>query len=293
MSAYGVSSDSAIPKADPIARVASNPIRVWGFRASLLVLSVAVLLAYRYWRESQLGNESFATGYVLSAICLALFSLGLRKRVYGVSLGPVALWQQAHHFLGSLCLIAYVLHAGFLTNGWLESLLAILFWCILTSGFVSWYVNKRSPRLLQAAGKAILSSEIPSAKRELLDQAYHIALRAAGNTRWSAVADLYRSRLEPFFQKPRSIWYRISPNGRRRRALLAELDASARYLDAVGLKLQQEMRRCIERRDDLDFQLAIQQRIRFWAAFHSCLMGAFFVVAIFHILIAHFFSSHW
>lgn len=293
MSIYGVPSEVAISTATPISGAGSKLFRSWAVRVAILTLSIAAILGYRYWRESQLGNEAFATGYILSAICLALLSLGLRKRVYGVALGPVAIWQRAHHFLGTLCLVAYVLHAGFLTNGWLESLLAILFWCILTSGLVSWYVNKRSPRLLQAAGTAILSSEIPSAKREVMDQAYHIALRAAGNTRWSSIADLYRSRLEAFFQKPRTIWYRISPNGRRRRALLAELHGLARYLDATGIKLQQEMRKCIERRDDLDFQLAIQQRIRFWAAFHSCLMGSFFVVATFHVLIAHFFSSHW
>lgn len=293
MSSYSVAPDSAIPKVAPISGVNSKPIRRWIARVACIAAFVTALVFYRYWRESQLGNESFATGYVLSALCLALLSLGLRKRVYGIALGRVAIWQQAHHMLGTLCLVVYVLHAGFLTTGWLESLLAVLFWCILSSGFVSWYVNKRSPRLLQAAGNAILSSEIPKARREVLDQAYHIALRAAGNTRWSVIADLYRSRLEAFFQRPRTIWYRISPNGKRRRALLSELEGLARYLDSTGVKLLQEMRRCIEQRDDLDFQWAIQQRIRFWASFHSCLMGAFVVVATFHVLLAHFFSSHW
>lgn len=300
MSAYPGVSESTVRTASPISRADSNitrvgskPIRDWVVRIASLAVFMVAFLAYRYSRESQLGNESFATGYVLSALCLALFALGVRKRVYGVALGPVAVWQRVHHMLGTLCLFAYILHAGFLTNGWLESFLAVLFWCILTTGFVSWYVNKRSPRLLQAAGKAILSSEIPAAKREVSDQAYYIVLRAAGNTRWSAIADLYRSRLESFFRNPRSVWYRISPSGKRRRALLAELDGLARYLDSTGLTLQQEMRKCIERRDDLDFQWVIQQRIRFWAAFHSCLMGAFFVVATFHVLVAHFFSSHW
>ncbi|XZE45611.1 hypothetical protein SH467x_000857 [Pirellulaceae bacterium SH467] len=270
-----------------------KPIRSWLVRALFVGGFVLSLVVYKTWIESRLGNESFATGYVLSFTCLGLCALGIRKRLYGFSLGPVASWQSAHHFLGILCLFAYCLHAGFITNGWLESILAILFWVILATGMISWYINKRGPRLLQAAGKAILPSDIPNAKNEVMDRAYHVALRSAGNTRSSAIADLYRNRLEDFFRKPRSLWYRVSPHGRGRRRLLAELDRLSRYLDPVGLELRREMQSCIEKRDDLDFQEAIQQRIRFWAAFHSCLLGAFLVVAVFHVILAHFFSSHW
>lgn len=295
MSAYPIASS---PDLDPVSPASAihpfaKPIRTWLVRSLWVGGSVLSLVVYRNWIESRLGNEAFATGYVLSFVCLSLCALGIRKRVYGLALGPVSAWQSAHHFLGTLCLCVYCLHAGLLTTGWLESILAILFWVILASGMVSWYINKRGPRLLQAAGKAILLSEIPNAKKEVMDQAYHIALRAAGNTRWSAIADLYRNRLEDFFRKPRSMWYRIAPHGRGRRRLLAELDRLTRYLDNTGQELQREMHACIQKRDDLDFQEAIQKRIRFWAVSHSCLLGAFLVTAIFHVLIAHFFSSHW
>lgn len=295
MSAYPINPS---PDLEPVASVAAMKVLPKPLRAFFVCVFwvsgfTLTLILYRSWIESRLGNEAFATGYLLSFLCLGLCTLGIRKRFVGVSLGPVAAWQKIHHLLGLLCLVAYSLHAGVLTNGWLESTLAILFWILLVSGLISWYMNKRGPRLLQAAGQAILLCDIPNAKKEVMDQAYQVALRAAGNTRWSAIADLYRNRLQHFFLKPRSLRYRISPHGKQRRKLLSELERLDRYLDATGQKLQNEMRVCIEKRDDLDFQEAIQQRIRFWAAFHSCLLGAFVVIAMFHILLAHFFSSHW
>ncbi len=262
-------------------------------RICFIALMVGAIYWIRNYRIQQLGNEAFVTGYVLTCVCIALGLLGVRKKLIHLSLGPVAHWQKAHHWLGSLCLIIYLMHAGVMTSGWLESALAIVFWVILVSGIVSWRVNRTSPKLLQAAGKVMLRSDIPAARRDVQEDAYRLALRCAGNSNSSAIADLYREKLALFFQSPRSIWYRISPSGKLRRELLAELERLDRYLDEKGRGLKQEMHRLISRRDDLDFQMAIHQRVRFWATFHSCFLGAFVVLAAVHILLAHLYSSHW
>jgi hypothetical protein len=275
--------------------MAQNPSRANSRTLSISMLSIAIVgtIAYRNWTISHLRNESFATGYVLVATCLALISLGIRKRLPLVPLGRVAIWQSAHHYLGTFCLVAYCLHAGAITTGWLESLLAVLFWTILLSGFLSWYVNKKSPKMLRTAGSAILRSDIPTVKTRVSEQAYQIALQAAGSKGSMAIADYYRSDLTSYFSKPRSLGYRLLPTGKKKRNLLAGLVRLDRYLDETGRELKSRLSALVQEKDDLDFQSAIQQRVRICAAFHTILLGAFVVFSMMHIVLAHLYSSHW
>jgi hypothetical protein len=260
---------------------------------STIAMAIVCTIAYRNWTISHLGNEAFATGYVLVATCMGLVALGVRKRLPLVPLGRVAVWQSAHHYLGTFCLIAYCLHAGAITTGWFESALAILFWTILLSGFLSWYVNKKSPRMLRTAGYAILRSDIPIVKMRVSEQAYQIALQAAGSKGSMAIADYYRSNLTSYFSKPRSIWYRLLPTGKKKRNLLSGLERLDRYLDETGRELKSQLSTLVLEKDDLDFQSAIQQRVRMCAAFHTWLLGAFVVFSMMHIVLAHRYSSHW
>ena len=256
------------------------------------------VIAIRNYQITHLQNEAFSTGYILAAICFCLALLGVRKRMVGlaivpISLGSVRAWQQVHHWLGCLCLFCYLLHAGVWTRGWLDTVLAILFWTVLLSGFISWYINRTSPRLLQAAGKAVLLADVERMKGELKENAYRLALKCAGSGSSSVIADLYRKKLADYFQWEPGLWYRIRPGGKRRRMLVHEIDLLDRFLDERGRELKHEMISLVKRRDDLDFQKAIQNRIQLWAAFHRCWLGAFVVVSIAHIALAHLYSSHW
>jgi hypothetical protein len=219
--------------------------------------------------------------------------LGVRKRLPNLKLGPVAIWQTTHHYLGVFCLIAYCSHAGILASGWLESTLAALFWIILLTGIASWYVNRSSPRLLRAAGQAILRSDIPEAKIAIAEQAYQLALAAAGSSKAFVVADFYQSTLSNFFSSPRSLMYRVFPTGKHRRDLQNQLGELTRYLDEKGIDLQCQMINLVQRKDDLDFQSAIHNRIRFIATIHTVLLGAFIVFTAGHVIVAHLYSSHW
>ncbi|MFN7292252.1 MAG: hypothetical protein ACK5YR_09710 [Pirellula sp.] len=262
---------------------------------SLIAITIATVACFglQNFVTNRLGNEAFASGYTLLAVIIALTMLGARKRFPGANLGSVTIWQTTHHYLGIFCLIAYCSHAGILASGWLESTLAALFWTILLTGFVSWYVNRSSPRLLRAAGQAILRSDIPEAKMAVAEQAYQIALSAAGSSKAFVVADYYQSTLGTFFSSSRSLWYRIFPTGKRKRDLQYQLGELTRYLDEKGMELQGQMINLIQRRDDLDFQSAIHNRIRFFATIHTVLLGAFIVFTVGHVIVAHLYSSHW
>ncbi|XZE20054.1 hypothetical protein SH449x_005389 [Pirellulaceae bacterium SH449] len=296
---------NATLNSNPLPSTASSSLSstLFGIRSARLgrILKALGIIAVAYWClqgwqqfvGNRLGNESFATGYTLLAVIVLLVMLGVRKRLPRWNAGPVAVWQTTHHYLGLFCLLAYISHAGILTNGILESALAGLFWFILLTGFVSWYVNRSSPRLLRAAGQAVLRSDIPEARAKVAEEAYQLALLAAGSSRAFVISDYYRSVLSSFFSGSRGVWYYLVPTGKRRRDLQYQLSELTRYLDEAGLELQAQMMTLIQRRDDLDFQAAIQNRIRCVAAIHTVLLGAFIVFSAAHIVVAHLYSNQW
>jgi len=252
-----------------------------------------VLKTVRNWSEARMQNEAFVTGYSLAAICVLLLLLGLRKRIVSIHFGRLAVWQQTHHYLGLMSVGAYALHAGFPTTGWMESILAVNFWFIAMSGLISWYVNRTSPSMLRAAGHQILRQDIASRATLIAKKAYDLALVSAGKNDTAALADHYRVGLSSFFGKRRSVFYQISPTGRPRRKLLAGLENIDRYLSEEGRSQRAKMSDLVQARDDLDFQSAVQNRLRFWAAAHTWLLGCFLVLTIAHIVIAHQFTSSW
>jgi len=261
---------------------------------SLAVLVAwAVVRALRNRSAASLENEAFVTGYSLAAVCALLMLLGVRKRFSTFPFGRLAIWQQTHHYLGLLSVGAYALHANFITDGWLESILAISFWAIALSGLIGWYVNHTTPRLLRAAGRQILRQDIPVRMMEVADQAHAIAMSSAGNAETATLADHYRADLSHFFASRRNLWYRICPTGGRRRRLIASLENISRYLNTEGRIQLGEMSLLVQTKDDLDFQSAIQNRIRLWATAHTWFLGGFIVLAAAHVLVVYQFADNW
>ncbi len=261
--------------------------------SAVVFVAWLALRSFRNRSAASLQNEAFLTGYSLAAICVFLLLLGVRKRVRSVPLGRLAIWQQTHHYLGLLSVGAYALHAGLFTTGWLESLLAISFWSIALSGLIGWYVNRTAPRMLRAAGSQILRQDIPERSRLIARNAYELALTSAGNNDSAALADHYRGLLSSFFTGSRTLIYKISPTGSKRRQMLADLEKIDRYLSEDGRLRRREMSLLVQAKDDLDFQSAIQNRIRFWAAAHTWVLGSFFVLTIVHVIVAHRITSSW
>lgn len=261
--------------------------------SATVIVAWFILRSLRNRSAESLQNEAFLTGYSLAAICVLLLLLGLRKRIVSLQFGRMAIWQQTHHYLGLLSVGTYALHARLFTTGALESLLAISFWSIALSGLVGWYVNRTSPRLLRAAGPQILRQDIPERFRIIAKQAHELALASAGRSDTAALADHYRGPLSSFFATRRGLIFRISPTGVTRRRLLSGLENIDRYLSEEGRIQRREMSGLVRSKDDLDFQSAIQNRVRLWVAAHTWLLGSFLVLTIAHVLAAHQFTSSW
>ncbi|MEQ1831298.1 MAG: hypothetical protein ABL921_35455 [Pirellula sp.] len=260
---------------------------------AVVIAAVFLLRNLRDYWAIRLGNEAFVSGYALLLVVIALMLLGVRKRVTTGQLGRVAIWQRTHHYLGVASVGAYAMHADLITSGWLESALAFAFWAIATSGFVSWYVNRTAPKMLRAAGQQVLRQDIATRKKEVAEQAYQLAMAAAGKSETAALADHYRSQLQRFLMERRRLLYRVSPNGTQRRRILGELENLDRYLSEAGRQQRKTMSVLVHTKDDLDFQSAIQNRVRLWASIHAWLLGSFVVLTIAHVVFAHQFSSHW
>lgn len=261
---------------------------------SLVVfLFVALLYGWRERMAIRMANEAFATGYALLSLVVFLCLLGIRKRVISHELGRLAVWQRAHHYVGLASLGAYVLHAGIFIQGWLEVALALTFWVVALTGIASWYVNRTAPKLLLAAGGQILRQDIAARKQEVAQRAYELALASAGKADTSVLADHFRNDLQTFFTNNRTIWYRLYPSGTKRRQLLDGLENIDRYLNDEGKLQRAEMSQLVRMRDDLDFQSAIQNRLRLIASAHTWFLGAFMVLTLAHVISAYQFSDHW
>jgi len=256
-------------------------------------VALLILKSMRSRSAASLQNEAFVTGYSLATICVLLMLLGARKRVLSPQIGRLAIWQQTHHYLGLLSVGAYALHANVITTGWLESALALSFWSIAITGLVSWYVNRTAPRLLRASGSQILRHDIPVRSRLVAKQAHEIALASAGKNDTAALADHYQVHVSSYFTTHRNWIYRISPTGGKRRRLLSGLENIDRYLSEEGRAQRREMSLLVQAKDDLDFQSAIQNRIRLWASSHAWVLGTFLVLTIAHGILAHQFTSRW
>ena len=244
-----------------------------------VVVGWLILRSIRNRSAASLQNEAFVTGYSLASICVLLMLLGVRKRVLSPQIGRLAVWQQTHHYLGLLSVGVYALHANLITTGWMESALALSFWSIALTGIIGWYVNRTAPRLLRSAGAQILRHDIPERSRLIAKQAHELALASAGKNDTAAMADHYRVHVCSYFTTRRHLLYRISPTGTKRRE--------------EGRSQRREMSLLVQAKDDLDFQAAIQNRVRFWASAHTWVLGAFIVLAITHVILAHRFTSSW
>lgn len=261
---------------------------------AVLTTAVAIVIAIVLYRrfEMNLGRPDFFSGYMLLASCLGLTFLSLRKRLLILPLGSVAIWQQMHHYLGLFAVASYLMHAGLAIQGIFEIALAILFWIISLSGILGWYINYSTPKRMVAAGPAVLRDDIVHLRRQLAERAYLIALNAAGKLESATLAEHYLQCLQLFFRQRRSLAYCLVPNGRQRRELLHDLDQMVRYLGPEGRSSQATLCQLVREKDDLDFQWAMQNRLRGWVIVHVSLVWSFFFLVAGHVYWVHRFHGN-
>jgi hypothetical protein len=260
----------------------------------LLVTGIAAgLITLLAWLErARLGHASVLTGCTLLAAVMLLALLGVRRRIPVLPLWSVSIWTQIHIYTGLFALAVYLLHVpAIVANGFLEGGLSLVFLAVSASGLYGLYASRTLPQRLTAVQGQHRFDRVAWHRVQIADAA-RLQLGALGDPSATGVlSGFYQSYLEPFFSERPSLAYVIAPSGVRRQRLLAGLKELDRYLGEESRIAAGHLAALVRRRDDLDYQYALQLRLRVWVLVHSLLSVVLVCGAIVHALLAYRFMG--
>jgi hypothetical protein len=259
-------------------------------RRAVLTAAIACLLVALVWlQHSGLQRTSYSTGYVLYAAIIFLVALHWRKQAPSLPLGKVSTWLQYHIYIAYLAALLFGLHIGWrFPTGVFETALFAVFALTAGSGVYGLYLSRVVPRKLRVLPEEVLYECIPQLQQAITQEARQCISAAADAT---SLVDFYGTRLAPFIERPRSIWYFLYPNSRRRRLLVGQLRELDRFLNDVHRKRCHELERLLCRKDDLDFHAALQGRLKLWLFLHIGFSYSLLLLATVHGLLAHVFAG--
>lgn len=260
--------------------------------ASFVTLTaVAITFLALQWTRNRLGDESTLTGWTLLVSTLSLYLLSARKRRLVGSTGAVSVWLQFHVYTGAFAGIVFLMHIGWPVRGPFEIALATCFAIVTCTGIALGIMSRRMPRQLSAIARDYQYEQIPVLQLQLASDAHEIAMGSAAYGQGATLTEYYQRRLLPFFQLPRSWWYRCLPTGFRRRQLLRELDGLDRYLAENGIRERRQLSQLVVSKDDLDYHSALQQRLRWWFAMHVALTWTLALMIGIHVVLVYRFQG--
>jgi len=256
---------------------------------ALAVTAMALLvIAVSAWLESsRLGHASYLTGWTLLTILLMLLLLGVRRRLPILRLGSVSTWTQIHIYSGLFAFGVYVLHVpALIAGGTFESGLSIVFLLVSLSGFYGIYASRTLPRRLSAIAGQHRFDQVRWYRNQISQRAAELLENEADHSTTRVLGMFYSKYLRSFFNASPSLAYVIVPTGTRRRRLLGGLKELDRYLEPQGQQTAGQFAALIRRRDDLDYQFALQLRLRLWLVIHSVFSIVLLCWSVIHAVIA-------
>jgi hypothetical protein len=266
-------------------------LRRWRNLGLLAVVSGIVLFLDAVLSVSLLDTH-FYTGWLLAAALVVLASYNLYKKVPFLPLGRSALWLQIHIYLGLLTVLIFALHAGLhWPDGPLGWALSVLFAGVVGSGLFGLFISRMYPAQLRVRGPEVIFDQIPVLRKHLREQAERLILEEATELHTTYVADFYLERLKRFFDGPRNFWHHVLHAPGQRHDLLMEIDAQGRYLNDKEREVMHALRDLVERKDDLDFQVALQTAFKYWLFLHIPLTYSLLIFSAFHVLVVYAYSG--
>lgn len=244
-------------------------------RLSLCLTAIALVAvaAYAWIKASSLAHESFFTGSTLLGAILLLVLLGVRRRLPVLPLGSVSTWTQVHLYTGIFAAGVYVLHVPDLIGGGVfECALAIVFWLVTASGLYGIYASRTLPKRLTAVEGQHRFDRVVWHRDQIAEKGRELLEELHENSAVRVLGSFYTNYLNPFFESKPSLAYLMVPTGIRRRRLLSGLTELDRYLESNGRATAGRFAALVRRRDDLDYQYALQLRLRIWLVIH-CLFS--------------------
>lgn len=259
---------------------------------SITLILIFVFWLIHVWETSRLGAPALFTGFTLLACLVLLMLLGVRRRLPFWPLGNVSTWTQIHLYTGAFTTAIYVMHVPrLIADGHFESFLSIVFLMVTASGFYGLYASRTFPRKLTAVEGQHRFDGIDWGRDQIAGVAKETYDQIPNSPAKQVLESFYQKALSPFFATRPSLAYVIAPSGHRRRRLLGDLKALDRYLEADGRRAAGQFAALVRRRDDLDYQFALQLRLRCWVVFHSLLSLVLIAAAFVHAAVAFRFAG--
>lgn len=258
-------------------------------RRRRLIAFVATLLAIEiFWCcnqiiVSRLGNASLFSGSVLLACLFVLVAIGARRRLMMLPLWSVSTWLQVHLYTGIFACAVFAIHVPrIIANGWFEGILSWLFIAVSASGIYGIFASRMIPKRLTAVATQPRYDRIDWHRDQYRQTAVSTFESLTPEHGGDVLADFYLRALQPYFDSGLPLSFRIQPNQRRRRLLLAELGDLKRYLSNHATEAANRFAALIRLRDELDYHHGLQWKLRSWVIIHAAISLVLVVWAIVH-----------
>ncbi len=251
--------------------------------ATLIAVGLTALAVQ--WTRDHLGDASTMTGWTLLVSTAGLYTLSARKQWITLPLGRVAAWLQVHMYLGTFASLVFLMHIGWPVRGVFEICLASCFVIVAASGIVLAVANRRTPLKLATIAVDRRVESIPALRVCAAREAHRLALESSQLGEGATLAEHYQQTLLPFFQSRRSWLYRLLPNGIQRRRQLRELANLERYLAERGNASRLALAQLVTHKDDLDYQYALQTRLRLFYTLHVALTWTLAMLVGVHVVL--------
>lgn len=258
-------------------------------KLSLIVTAVALAITYAIAEvfDGRLAHASFFTGGVLMACLLLLVMLGVRKRLPVLPLGSASTWLQIHLYVGVFSVGVYVMHVpAIVADGIFESGLSIAFLAVSVSGVYGIWASRTLPQRLTAVEGQHRFDRVGWHRAQIAAAAKSLIADLHDASGMRVLGSFYERYLDPFFGSSPSLAYVCFPTGTRKRRLLSGLKELDRYLEDDSRQTAGRFAALVRRRDDLDYQFALQLRLRWWVVIHSVMSIALVAGAIVHGVLA-------
>ncbi|MCA9264850.1 MAG: hypothetical protein KDA60_13415 [Planctomycetales bacterium] len=257
-----------------------------------LAAAVAINLLLK-WQFERLGPSDFTSGYLLLAGVVFLTSYHWRKRFPFWPLGKVSTWLQAHIYVALILCTVFWTHVGawHVPQGTLELLLYVFFLTVAASGIYGLVITRRIPRRLAKLREEFVYERIIALRETVRRQAHGVVVGLATEQDAPTICDFYLTRLVPFFDRPRGLWYYMRPTSRLRNAIHREIVDLQRYYSPEEKLASETLTELVDRRDDMDYHDALQCQLKAWLFLHIGMTYGLLVLVAVHTVLVHAFHG--
>ena len=259
---------------------------------AITLLALLIVACILWLQNIRLAQTSFFTGSIVLGSVLLLSLFGIRRRIPILPLGSVSTWTQIHIYTGLFAAGVYWMHVpGLIGNGIFEGGLSIVFLLVTASGFYGLYASRTLPKRLTAVEGQHRFDRVDWHRNQIAQRARQLLDELSEQAGMPVLGSFYGEHLNPFFNSRPSVAYVLVPTGNRRRRLLSGLKNLDRYLESDDRGTSGRFAALVRRRDDLDYQFALQLRLRLWVVIHSVFSMALLVGGIIHAVTAFRFAA--